>query len=461
MLNELLELDIIGLHTGFKRRSLSPVEVLEWVFSRIDRYDHLNSYITVCYEEALQQAKRAEKEFIEGESHSLILGIPLGFKDLIHTKGIRTTFGCGEYKDFIPEKDAIVVKKLKEMGSVLVGKHNTHELAYGTPGDNSYFGPMRNTYQPSKLAGGSSGGSAAAVAAHLCWGALGTDTSGSIRIPCALCGVVGMKPTFGKVSTAGIQPLSPSMDHVGPITRTVLDNAILFEALTGSLGSDRSMINHLREGRPYSLENKIVGIPRSYFFEETTEEVKEQVLKLAKLIEELGGRVIDVQLDIPEMKDAMEISSAIDRSEAYLIHREIVHNPKSLIGEVTRKRILEGAKYRAYEFLLAQELKDKIAAEYSRAFETVDALLTPTVPIPAPELGKEHTVINGKEFTVRGALMQFTYVANFIGIPSISIPCGMSESGLPIGAQLMGAWNQEGKLYRLALSLEKVLNLSK
>ncbi|VEF49242.1 glutamyl-tRNA(Gln) amidotransferase subunit A [Bacillus freudenreichii] len=452
---ELLNLDITSLHTEYKNRSISPVEVVEWVFKRIDKYAHLNAYITVCHQEGMRQAQQAEKLFREGNEHrGLLLGIPLGLKDLIQTKGIRTTSGSAVYNNFIPKEDATVVKILKESGSVIVGKQNTHELAYGTTGDDSYFGPMRNPYQPEKIAGGSSGGSASATAVQLCWGSLGTDTSGSIRIPSALCGIVGMKPTYGKINTDGIQQLSKSMDHVGPITRTVMDNAIIFDALLGNLESAKSISRSLRESPKSNLKNKKIGIPASYFYDEVDEEVKEKVLSLTEILENLGATVIDIHLDIPKMKEAMEISSAIDRSEAYLIHREIVHDPGSLLGEVTRNRILQGSEYRAYEFVIAQNLKEEITAEYRRAFQKVDALLTPTVPILPTKIGEENISINGNIQSVRSALMRFTFLANYIGIPSITLPCGMSKSGLPIGAQLMGGWGKEETLYQISLQLE-------
>lgn len=459
---ELLHFDITSLHTEYKKRSISPVEVVEWVMKRIDKYAHLNAYITICHQEAMDQALQAEKSFREeNQYHNLLLGIPIGLKDLIQTKGIRTTSGSAVYKDFIPKEDAPVVKKLKASGSVIVGKQNTHELAYGTTGDDSYFGPMRNPYQSGKIAGGSSGGSASAAAVHLCWGALGTDTSGSIRIPSALCGTVGMKPTYGMISTEGIQQLSKSMDHVGPITRTVMDNAILFDALCGNLHSPNSISQNLIESPISNLENTVIGIPASYFYDEVEEEVKKTVLNMIGVLENLGATVIDIHLDIPEMKEAMEISSAIDRSEAYLVHRDIVDNPDSLLGDVTRKRILQGADYRAYEFLIAQELKEKITDEYRRAFTKVDAILTPTVPILPTKIGEEWISMNGNIESVRGALMRCTFLANYIGIPSITLPCGMSETGMPIGAQLMGGWGKEEVLYHIAYQIECSCNLKR
>lgn len=457
--NDFLQLDIAELHDAFKKHHISPVDVVETLFPRLDRFEYLNTYITVCKKEALHQAKQAEKMYREGQFCSPLTGIPIGLKDLIHTKGIRTTMGSGVYKDFVPVEDAAVAKRLKELGSVIIGKQNTHELAYGTTGGDSYFGPIRNPYDSSKIAGGSSGGSAAATAARLCWGAIGTDTSGSIRIPASICGVVGMKPTYGKISTKGIHPLSLSMDHVGPITKTVKDNAIIFDALCGTLDSSQAIFGDLLKNR--DLSNMKIGIPAAYFFDDIDDQIKSNVLVTMDQLEELGAKIIEVDLDLPEMKNAMEISSAIDRSEAYTINREIVHDTSNLLGDETRRRILQGAEYRAYEYLLAQELKLNLSAKYEAAFELVDAILTPTIPILPQKIGVESAMINGKNHVVRGALMRFTFVANYIGIPSITLPCGIAAAGLPIGAQLMGKWGNEAALYHIANELENILDSRK
>lgn len=457
----MINFDITSLHNELKKREISPVEVLEWLFSRIEHFSNLNAYVTVCKKESLQQAKMAEELFKKEIYHDILLGIPIGFKDLINTKGVRTTSGSGAYKDFIPIEDAEVVKKMKSKRSVVVGKHNTHELAYGTTGDDSYFGPMKNPYNINKIAGGSSGGSASATAAKLCWASLGTDTSGSVRIPASLCGVVGLKPTQGRINCSGIQPLSWSMDSVGPITKTVLDNAIVYDALCDYSGTSKSVFTKLNKSPIQSLRNKKIGIPTSYFYENLDEEVKEKVLKAIQELENLGATVIDVDLNIPEMNQAMEISSAIDRTEAYIIHRSVATESKNLLGSETRKRILQGAEYRAYEYIHAQELKRKLTNKYKQIFEDVDAIVTPTVPILTPDIGEDTVNINDTTQSVRSTLMRFTFLANYIGIPGITLPCGKSKDGLPIGIQLLGPWGQEESLYLISYMLETALDLSK
>ena len=442
----IFNLGITELHHAYQNKQLSPTEVTKSYLETIASQNKLlNAFITVCYDEALVQASEAEKQFREGKKMGLLNGIPIAVKDLIYTKGIRTTMGSGVYKDFVPSEDASVIQSLKRTGAVIIGKTNTHELAYGTTGDDSYFGPIKNPYDRSKIAGGSSGGSAAAVAANLCAGALGTDTSGSIRIPASCCGIVGMKPTFGQIKLEGVYPLSWSMDHAGPMTKTVKDNAILYSALTGS-----QTYQKIEE-----FDNCTVGIPSTYFFDEIQPEVRETIESAIKLFEKIGARTENVK--IPDMDGVMEISSAIDRSEAYLINRDIALQEDSLLGDETRNRILQGAEIRAYEYLLAQKLRDKLAGEYAMLFKKVNFIVTPTLPILPTAIGDEYVEINGRVVPVRSSLMKFTFLTNYIGLPSISIPCGFSASGLPIGIQLIGKKYDEVHLYQLAYALEQVL----
>lgn len=448
------KLSLVELHEHFKKRLLSPVEVVETLFNRIEEYAHYNSYITVCKAEARSAAKVAEEKFKTDSEHDLLLGIPLGLKDLIYTKGIRTTCGSGVFKDFIPDEDAEIFKKLKNKGFILIGKQNTHEFAYGTTGDDSYFGPSRNPYDASRITGGSSGGSANATALGLCWGAIGTDTSGSVRIPAALCGVVGMKPTFGKINNKGIYPLSWSMDHVGPITKTVEDNAVIYDALT-----DRSIAEKLIETPASDVKGIKIGLPITYFYENIHPEIRGEIENLIQLLTCLGAEITEVDAIVPEIDESMQISAALDRSEAYIINREIVHDDTNLLGEETRKRILQGADYRAFEYILAQQLKEKLIKKYKEVFKTVDLLLTPTVPILPTKIGQEEIILEDKVMNIREALMKFTFIANYIGIPSISLPCGVSNEGFPIAVQLMGSWEQEETLYTVANTIERNLDL--
>ncbi len=238
--SNLLKLDIATLSKKLRSKEISPKDIVTPLLKRIDALNPvLNAFITVTAEEALVQAEQAEAEIAAGQYRGPLHGIPVGLKDLIYTKGIKTTMGSAIYKDFIPDADASVVRKLKQAGAIVIGKLNTHEFAYGPTGDISYFGPVRNPYDTSKMTGGSSSGAGAAVASALCFGALGTDTGGSIRIPSSACGIVGMKPTFGRVSKHGVYPLAYTLDHIGPMTRTVQDNAELLGILAGYDPEDR------------------------------------------------------------------------------------------------------------------------------------------------------------------------------------------------------------------------------
>src|SRR5215212_5094609 len=235
-MNEAADLprSVVELGAAFRGRRLSPVEVVGTLLERIENVDEkLNAFITVLSEKALEEAARAEKELLAGEYRGPLHGVPIGLKDLIYTKGVRTTMGSAFFEDHIPDDNATVVSKLEEGGAIIIGKTNTHEFAYGPTGDRSYFGPTRNPHDPSRISGGSSGGSGAAVAAGLCYAALGSDTAASVRVPAALCGTVGMKPTFGRVSKNGVFPLAWTLDHVGPLARTVEDNALLLNVLAG------------------------------------------------------------------------------------------------------------------------------------------------------------------------------------------------------------------------------------
>ncbi|WP_042143489.1 amidase [Paucisalibacillus sp. EB02] len=455
--NELTKLDILGLHEAYKKRSLSPVDVTEYVFEKINQNRDLNSFITLCEEKATLEAAKAEKKFMSGEYTSILLGVPIGLKDLINLKGVRTTMASGVFQDFIPRKDAVVVSNLKSSGSIIIGKQNLHELAYGTTGDDSFYGPTKNPFHLQKIAGGSSSGSAASVAAGLCWGSVGTDTSGSIRIPASLCGVVGMKPTFGKLNLCGIYPLSYSMDHVGPMTRTVMDNAILFDGLSGILDAEKSLYKRLLKSANYDLSNVRIGIPLTNFYNDLDSEVDTKLKKTIQLFKDLGAQVLEIQLDIPDLDELMAISSAIDQTESYLINQDIIHDKANLLGKETRKRILRGSEYKAYELLAAEKVKKEITEKFMEVFRNIDILLTPTVPFLATDIGVERTSVNGKQYQVRQGLMKFTFLSNYIGLPSLTLPCGKSDSGLPIGAQLIGGWNQEDLIYQIAYTVERAL----
>src|ERR687889_302006 len=316
---------LAALATALRERRHSPIEVVGALLERIETVDKkLNAFITVLPERALEEAARAEKEILHGEYRGPLHGVPVGLKDLIYTKGVRTTMGSAFFEDHVPDHSATVVSKLEEAGAIIIGKTNTHEFAYGPTGDSSHFGPTRNPHDPARIPGGSSGGSGAAVAAELCYAALGSDTAASVRVPAALCGTVGMKPTFGRVSKKGVFPLAWTLDHVGPLTRTVEDNALLLNALAGHDPKDPYSVDRPAEdftrdlGRP--IRSGVVGVPASFYFEHVEDEVEERVREAIEVFRSLGVEVREVE--IPNLPEALKAQRIILAVEAYTVHEE-------------------------------------------------------------------------------------------------------------------------------------------
>ncbi len=440
--------------------SLSPVEVAEAILRRIEERDgELNAFVTVTAEVALEDARRAEAEIRAGRYRGPLHGVPIGLKDLIETRGIRTTMGSAFFEDHIPVRDAAVVELLKDAGAVVVGKTNTHEFAFGPIGDRSFFGPTRNPHDLTRVPGGSSAGSGAAVAAGLVYGALGTDSGGSIRIPAALCGAVGMKPTFGRVSKHGVFPLSWVLDHVGPLSRTVEDNALLMTVLACYDPKDPYSVDIGPEDFTRDLargvEGGVVSVPAGFYYEHVEPGVEELVSTVIRRFEELGVEAREVE--IPGLQEALSAQRLVLASEAHAVHRERLDREPEKFDDEVRQRLLEGAEPRAYEYAEAQQTRLRSIRAFRKALEDVCVILTPTVPITATEIGQRKVDIDGYEETVRSALTRFTGPTNLNGLPSLSVPCGSTASGLPAGIQLIGRPLDEATLYRYGHALEGAL----
>jgi aspartyl-tRNA(Asn)/glutamyl-tRNA(Gln) amidotransferase subunit A len=450
-----LPLSLTGLAREFWARRLSPVEVVRVLLGRIEA-DDTNSFVTITAERALEEASRAEGEILAGRYKGPLHGVPVALKDIINTEGVRTTMGSALYAGHVPDHSATVARKLEEAGSILIGKTNTHEFAYGPTGDRSHFGPSRNPHDTRRITGGSSGGSGAAIAANLCYGALGSDTGGSIRIPAALCGGVGMKPTFGRVSKMGVFPLSWSLDHVGPITRTVEDNALMLNALAGHDSEDLYSVDLPPEDFTRDLERGLqragIGIPTSFYTEHVDEEVEARLRQAADVFVSLGSEVREVE--IPNLWDTLRAQRLVLAAEAYAVHEERLENEPEKFGEEARERLMEGARPRAYRYANARRRGMLATEEFARALHGVDAILTPTLPIAAPEIGQREINIGDYEETVRSALTRFTGPTDLTGHPSLSVPCGTTASGLPVGLQLIGRHFEEATLYRFAHAYE-------
>jgi aspartyl-tRNA(Asn)/glutamyl-tRNA(Gln) amidotransferase subunit A len=449
---------LAGLSRELLAKHLSPVEVVRALLGRIEA-DETNSFITVTAEWALEKATLAEREILAGGHRGPLHGVPVALKDIIYTRGVRTTMGSALYAGHVPDHSATVARKLEEAGSVVMGKTNTHEVAYGPTGDRSYFGPTLNPHDARRITGGSSGGSGAAVAANLCYGALGSDTGGSIRIPAALCGTVGMKPTFGRVSKSGVFPLSWSLDHVGPITRTVEDNALMLNVLTGHDPEDPYSVDHPAEDFARYLQRGLrgagIGLPTSFYFDHVDEEVGVLVREAMEVFRSLGAQVREVE--IPNLVDTLHAQRLILGAEAYAVHEERLENEPEAFDEEVCERLMDGARPRAYRYANARRRGVLATDEFDHALQGVDVLLTPTLPIVATEIGQREVRIGDNKESVRSALTRYTGPTDLTGHPSLSIPCGITTSGLPVGLQLIGRHFDEATLYRFGHAYEEAM----
>jgi aspartyl-tRNA(Asn)/glutamyl-tRNA(Gln) amidotransferase subunit A len=452
---------LAALATALRERRLSPVEVVGELLDRIESIDgELNAFITVLPEKAREDAERAERKIQAGEYRGPLHGVPVGLKDLICTKDVRTTMGSAFFEDHVPDHDAPVVSKLEEAGAILIGKTNTHEFAYGPTGDRSRFGPTKNPHDPTRISGGSSSGSAAAVAAELCYAAVGSDTAGSIRIPSSLCGTVGMKPTFGRVSKRGVFPLAWTLDHVGPLTRTVEDNAILLNALTGHDPEDPYSANRPAEGFTQDLRRDIqgstVGIPTDFYFEHVEDEVEQKVREAIEVFQSLGAEVREVE--IPHLPETLKAQRLTLAAEAYAIHEKRLESAPEKFDDEIRQYLLDSERLKAHRYARAQQTKRRSLAEFERALEGLDVLLTPTLPVAATKIGQREVDIGDQVESIYSTLTRLTGITNFNGLPSLSIPCGLTRAGLPVGLQLVGRSFDETIVYGYGHALEAALS---
>ena len=446
----------------FRKRKLSPVELTKLMLSRIEQLNpQLNAYITVTAELAIAQAKKAETELFSSRSRKghidrgALHGIPISLKDNIYTAGIRTTAGSRILRDFIPLHDARVVTLLREAGAILLGKTNMHEFAYGVTSNNPHFGPVRNPWDLNRIPGGSSGGSAAAVAAGLCYGSIGTDTGGSIRIPASLCGVIGLKPTLGRDSVDGVIPLSPRLDCVGPLARTALDAALLLEPILIK-GKGESNFRSLRRISGKSRKLRL-GLPREFFFDLISEEVRTLFDAAIHSFRRQGADIKEIS--IPLLKETEDAGNQIAWAEATHYHQESGYFPDRAAeyGDDVRARLEMGTKVSATAYLRALEMREKFIQQLHLALTDarVDALAVPTTPIVAPVIDQESIRIGEKDHSTRALLLRPNRPANLAGVPAISVPCGFTSAGLPVGLQLIGAVTDEHLLLRIAHSFEQ------
>jgi aspartyl-tRNA(Asn)/glutamyl-tRNA(Gln) amidotransferase subunit A len=454
--DRLCDLDIIELAPLLRDRRLSPVELTEAHLDRIARIDSvLNSYIRVLPEQAREVAREAEVEIGRGAWRGPLHGVPIGLKDLYDLAGVPNTMGSKILRDNVPGADATVVRRLKEAGAVILGKQNMHEFAFGITSENPHFGVVRNPWKPDCIPGGSSGGTAAGVAAGLCAAGIGSDTGASIRAPASFCGTVGLKPTFGRVSKAGALPLAWSMDHVGPLARSVADCALVLQAIAGADPRDPS--SSAEPVPDYSAElNRGVhglrlGIPREHFFDLLEPDVERLVREAISTLERLGARVQDVSL--PHVGHAQVAGNAIMTSEAAAWHAPWLRERPQDYGADVLQRIRGGLLVRATEYLHSQQLRTLVQQDFARAFTRVDVVLGPTVPLVAPPIGRTFEPGGPLNLPPRSIANRTTVPCNLSGMPAISVPCGFSD-GLPVGLQIMGPAFSEALVLRVAAAYE-------
>jgi aspartyl-tRNA(Asn)/glutamyl-tRNA(Gln) amidotransferase subunit A len=448
-------LSIVEASRLLRRKETSPRELVESALQSIEQANPaLNAFITVLAGSARRLAAIAEREIRRADWRGPLHGVPIALKDNFLTRGIRTTAGSRILWDFVPKEDSFVASALARAGAILIGKNNMHEFAYGITNEASCFGPVHNPWRLDRISGGSSGGSAAAVATGMCFGAMGTDTGGSIRIPAALCGIVGLKPTYGLIDTAGVIPLSASNDHAGPLARSVADACILLEGVAGKYprGAARPDYRKLKNGRPRRFR---LGWPKDYYFDLVDDGVRGALEAAATIFQSMGAKLIEVGL--PQLAASVDDATHRSVAESNHYHESQGYYPARAqeYTDDVRERLRVGHELRAVDFLRSGPAIDRIAQDFAAAFDHMDAILVPAAAIPATRIGQSEVSIAGRDARVRPTLLRTMRPANFAGLPAISIPCGFTAENLPIGLQLIGPRYSEARLLAIAASYEE------
>ena len=440
-------------------KRISPLELTETYLKRIERLNPIvNAYLTVTADHAIAQARDAEKAILLGKYQGALHGVPIALKDLFDTKGILTTVGSKIFKDRIPSSDSYVVSRLKRAGAILLGKLNMHEFAFGITNANPHYGPARNPWGTDRITGGSSGGSGAAVGAGLCAGALGSDTGGSIRIPACFCGIVGLKPTYGRVSRNGVFPLSWSLDHVGTMTRTVEDSALILQEIAGYDPDDNTSKNlpvpDFSRELSLGMKGMRIGVLSGDYIVPVDKEIRSALDKALHTLNKLGA-IIQDNVEFPFMKETLKPNITIISREASEYHKDNLDSRPHDFGENVLQRLQLGLRTTRQEYLKAKEIQQKIRQQLLERMEHLDAIFLPMMPIEAPAIGAEKVLVSGLNVDLRSTVTRFTQPFNLTGLPAISIPCGFTSSGFPIGFQLAAKPYQEGKLMRIGQAYEQ------
>lgn len=455
---ELLELSLAQAARLVKAREISPVDLVGASLDRIKAVDgRLSAYISVFEDEARKVAKAAETMIMAGHDLGPLHGIPIALKDNLAVKGFRTTAGSKVLKDWIPDHDATVTERLRRAGSIFIGKLNMHEFAWGGTSDNPHYGAVRNPWDTERFPAGSSGGSGVAVAARMCYGAIGTDTGGSIRLPSAINGVVGIRPTYGRVSNYGIIPLAWSMDTAGPMTRTVEDCAIMFNAIAGhdpkDASTSRAPVVDYTEALNRGVKGLRIGVVPGYFFHHLQPPVHDAVKGGLKTLEGLGAEIVDVNIE--NIHGNISAQLTIEAAEPSTYHQRWLREQPENYGEDVRSLLEIGEMLLATHYLQAQRYRTLLRQEFLEAFKKVDVFICPTLPFTATKVGAMKVVIeNGVEEDMLSAIMQFTGVPSLTGLPSLNVPCGFDPEGLPVGMQIIGRPFDESFLFRIGAAFQ-------
>ncbi len=441
---------------AFRKGSTSPVRFAELTLDRIDRLNpKLNCFITVLRDSALAAAEASERRFKEGKPIGPLDGVPIGIKDLIYIKGVRCTAGSKILASNIAPYDSPVTRRLKAAGAVIIGTTNMHEFAAGITSNNPHYGPVRNPWDSARVSGGSSGGSAAAVASGMVPAAIGTDTGGSVRIPAALCGILGLKPTYGRVSRLGVIPLASSFDTVGTLTSSVWDAASLLYALAGHEKDDVTTVDspvpdYVTDlARPF--EGARIGVPRHYFHDSIDPTVEEKFGVFSDRLREIGCTVEGAELD--GIDDAKSFWVPIRRAEATAFHARWLESSPELYGDDVRRILEAGRSVTAVDYVRAINERPTLMERFANSMGDFDAFAVPTTAVTAPPIGANSVVIDGKEADTTATLLKLTFPFNVVGFPSFSVPADLAY-GLPVGVQLVGRPFEESRLLRIAEALE-------
>lgn len=436
------ELTISMAQEQIRSNLITPSELAKACYQAVNQHNPaINAFITILGSENIQAQV----------PDSLLSGIPIAIKDIYQTEGVLTTAGTTFFKDFIPEQDAVVVQKLKAAGAVIQGKTNTHEVALGVTGVNPHYGTVHNPWDKNRITGGSSSGSAAAISAGMSLAAMGSDTGGSIRIPASLCGVVGLKPTYGRVSVRGIFPLSWNLDHSGPLTKTVEDAAIILQTIAGYDEFDPASVNHPVDDYLGNLHHGVdglrIGVITGEYAWETEPEVLELVREAADVFQKLGAEVEPVELNF--LRDAAAANSLMTQADGAAFHRQRLQEHPLGFGEDVRLRLNTGAAFSSSEYSLARRTQSETRRKMEHYFNEFDILLLPSTPISAPLIEGNDALEQARRLT------RFTAPFNLTGLPAISIPCGFTSTGMPVGLQIVtNAWHEK-KLLQAGYTYER------